>query len=589
VKSMTFVWPWTFLAFLPVAAAALLALFRPRRNLVVVGALALWQEAVETAASASRRKSRWINASWVLLLAGAVAAVFAASRPVHYSSPPVRQVAVALHPAAELGRGGNERMCQAADRLLGRLDASDRVQLLLPDILGGAGPWTSVAKARRRAAGLMRLPVPGAGLRVGRADSEAQHVYHLTAGGEAIPVGPGVSRIVIPANLPTLTIDAVAAKDVGGGKIQVFVALRNQSDRPAGGNLAIRAVPDNPAGDALKAVHVSDAIGPRQRRVVVMPVDAAAAAENALKVTIRPDDGPAAVAFLARRETVRRTVAIVGRDDPYLRRFVKVDPTLRLIAEPALADVVIANGSAAPAGKPALVIAPPSPPAPWRLARDELTSLMLADADPAPDDEIMKGVDLAGAAVRRVAPWVRGELPGGKVLIGYKRMALAVRSADDAAAASPRRVYVAFDLSEENCTLVRTESYVVFLANVMRYLSPGLRGEAKYEYLTPLEAGMNPAWVLLASDEESPYDPGALNSAGLTAPGVFRDAAGKYHAVSLVALRSSRADSGAIQTAESAPLPDPQPLARGTELWSILLAVAAALWLAGWTLRTLRD
>ena len=576
---MTFVWPWTFLALAPVAAAALLALFRPRRNLVVVASLSLWEEAISSTAASARRKSRRTNLAWFLLLAGAIAAVVAGSRPVYHSSGPVRSVAIVLHPSAELGRDGTVEMRLAGERLLERLDSPDRVQLLLSEILAADPQWMSPAQVRRALAGSSHLPVSAAELRPGHAASDARHVYHLAVSSLDITTGPVVSRIDIAAHLPVVTIDAVGAERIAPDKLQVFAALRNQTDQAA----AARVTVTDALGSANNTGVLNVTIPPKSRRSLIATIPPA----ETLSVIARSGDGPVAAAYLARVKAATRGVSIIGRDDPYLRRLIEVDPALRLVHDPAAAEIVIANGVFPPPGKAALVIAPPAAPPPWRSAGEDVTSVMLADADVTGDDPIMRGVDLRAAAIRSVRPWVRGDVPGAGVLIGYKGAVLAVRTADDARAAAPRRVYVAFDLSENNCTLVRTEAYVVFLANVMRYLAPGAPGAERYEYRTPLQAGANPAWKPIVRDET--FDPAVLKSAGLTAPGIFRDAGGQLHAVSLVGLRSSPVSTPPDQAVAALPLPEAQPLTQGAELWSILLASAGALWLAGWSAAALRD
>jgi len=426
---------------------------------------------------------------------------------------------------------------------------------------------------------LSHLPVSAADLRGGHPSADSRHVYHLSASSLDITTGPTVSRIDIPTHLPIVTIDAVGAEKIAGGKLQVFAALRNQTGQPAMASMRV----SDALGGRADAGELNVTIPPNSRRSLIATVPRA----EALSVTVHCGDSPVAEAYLVRSESPVRTVAVIGRDDPYLRRMIKVDPTLRLVAERAAAEIVIANGVSPPPGKAALVIAPPAPPAPWQFADREIASVMLADADVTGDDPIMRGVDLSAAAIRSVRPWVRGEAPGGGVLVGYKGAVLAVRTADDADAAAPRRVYVAFDLSENNCTLVRTDAYVVFLANVMRYLAPGESTGERYEYRTPLQTGANPAWKPIVRDET--FDPTAMEAAGLTAPGIFRDAGGKLHAVSLVALRSAPVAISLDRAVATAALPEAQPLTQGTELWSILLAAAGALWLAGWSAAAIRD
>jgi hypothetical protein len=576
---MTFVWPWTFLVLVPVAVVALLALFRPRRNLVIVSSFSLWQEAIGSASSTSRRKSRQWDIVWLLLLLGAIAVVASGSRPVHHSSSPVRSIAIVLHPSAELARDGMLEMRLAGQRLLDRLDSGDRVQVLLPEILGGTAAWMSPAEARGVLDGLSHLPVSTAELRAGHPSGLARRVYHLAPSSCEITTGPSITRIDIPTGLPSVTIDAMGAERIAADKLQVFLALRNDGEHSAGARVRLSDAMNTASRAAVRDV----TIPPKSRHSIIVTIPPL----DALSLTVRSGDAQVAMAYLMRKKTPSRSVVIIGRDDPYLRRMIKVDPTLRIVTDRAAADIVIANGVSPPPGKPALVIASPQGPPGWTSAATELTSVMLADADITADDPIMRGVDFSSTAIRRVRPWVRGDLGGGGGLVAYKGGFLVLRTADDAITATPRRVYVAFDLSENNCTLVRSDAYVVFLANVMRYLYPGAPGAEKYEYRTPLQTGVNPEWKPIVRDET--FTAAALETAGLTAPGIFRDAAGKLHAVSLLALRRAQAKIPPARAVAEAPLPEPQPLGQGRQLWSILLAIGGVSWLLAWFLAAVRD
>ena len=573
---MTFLWPWTFLGLMPVAAVAAWVLFRPRRQVAVVGTLALWRRALDALDTASRRRTRRVTAAWVALLAGAVAAVLAGARPEYHATAPARRVAVVVYPSAGLGERGPAEMRQAIAGLLGRLGANDRVQLVLPTVAGGAGKWSTVARARSRLAGLKLLPVAADDLRMPQASPEARHVYQFAVPAVAVPAGPRSGRIEIPTDLPPVTIDAVGAEPLSDGRTQLFVAVRNHTDVSWTVGLIVR---DPTRRTPLGSLTPDYKLGPQDRRGVVLVLEAA----SGISVTVAAKGADrAAEAFLVRRDRRVRRVALIGRDDPYLRRLMKVNPMLVMTEDVKDADVVIANGVAPPSGKPTLAINPPRPPGGWRAAAAERESVLLADADVARDDEVMRGVDLTGTAVRRVRPWVRGDVPAGKLLVGHKGGALVVRDEPGAAGEAIRWVYVAFDIHEDNCTLVRTDAYVVFLANVMRYLAPGGKADVTYEYLTPLQAGHNPRWRPVRSD-------GAEWAAvkTLTPPGLYQDPTGTYHAVSLVGLRSGRAKVPPSEAAADLPLPEPTPLKAGMILWPVFLAAAVVLWLIGWTLRTL--
>ena len=558
------------------AAVAAWMLFRPRRRVAVVGTLALWQRALDALDTADRRRPRRVTAAWVVLLAGAVAAVLAGAAPEYHATAPARRVAVAVYPSAELGKGGLEEMRKAVAGLLDRLGPNGRVQFVLPMIAGGAGQWGAVGEARSRLAGLKLLPVGVGGLRLPQALPEAQHVYRFAVPAMEAAAGPRSGGIEIPTDLPPVTIDAVGAEALSDGRTQLFVALRNHTDVSRTVGLIVR---DPTRGTRLGPLAVDCKLGPQDRRGVVLVLEGASGISVAVAAK---GAGRAPEAFLVRRRRGIRRVALIGRDDPYLRRFVKVNRTLLPAEGVEDADVVIANGAAPPSGKPALVINPPRPPGGWRAAAAERESVLLADADIARDDEVMRGVDLTGTAVRRVRPWVRGDFPAGKLLVGHKGGALVVRDEPGAAGEAIRRVYVAFDIHEDNCTLVRTDAYVVFLANVMRYLAPGTKADVTYEYLTPPQAGHNPGWRRLRSDgaEWAPVKT-------LTPPGLYRDPTGTYHAVSLVGLRSRRAKAAPAEAVANLPLPEPTPLKAGIILWPVFLAAAVVLWLIGWTLRTL--
>ncbi|MCP4375026.1 MAG: hypothetical protein GY794_02425 [bacterium] len=576
---MTFVWPWTFLALVPVAVVALLALFRPRRNLVIVSSFSLWQEAISSATSTSQRKSRRWDIIWLLLLLGAIAVVLAGSRPVHHSASPVRSVAIVLHPSAELGRDGMREMHLAGQRLLERFDSGDRVQMLLPEILAGPAAWMSPAEARGMLEGLSHLPVSTTELRDGHPTGRPQHVYHLAPSSCKIATGVSITRIDIPTSLPAVTIDALGAERIATDKLQVFVALRNNSEHSADAKVRLTDAMNTASQAAVRNVTLP-AKGRQSITLTIPPVDA-------MGLTVGSGEQQVARAYLLREKTPSRSVAIIGRDDPYLRRMIKVDPTLRIVTDRAIADIIIANGVSPPPGKTALVIASPQAPPGWTSTAGELTSVMLADSDITADDPIMRGVDFSSTAIRRVRPWVRGDLGGGGGVVGYKGNFLVVRSADNAISTTPRRVYLAFDLSENNCTLVRSDAYVVFLANVMRFLSPGASVAEKYEYRTPLQTGVNPEWTPIIHDET--FTTSVLKAAGLTAPGIFRDAAGKLHAVSLTALRQAPAETPPAKCVAEAPLPEAQPMRQGTPLWPVLLAMGGVIWLLAWFMAAVRD
>jgi hypothetical protein len=90
---MTLLNPLALAALAAVAAAAVAALLGARRRVIQVSSLRLWQRAIDSAPAGKLRRGA-IPASWWLLLAGALAAVGAMSRPVWRGQAPRGQAAV---------------------------------------------------------------------------------------------------------------------------------------------------------------------------------------------------------------------------------------------------------------------------------------------------------------------------------------------------------------------------------------------------------------------------------------------------------------------------------------------------------------
>jgi len=569
---MGFLWPGSLFSLALVGAVAAWALFRPSRRLAVVGSLELWAEALAALGRSARTRSRRITASWVLLLAGAVAAGLGLARPVVHTESPARRLAISVCPSAELGRSG-ETLRQAVGGLLDRLDAGDRVRILRPAVLGGPTDWLTVAAARRVMGQVPVLPAPAEDVTVPRADDVGGLIAHFVPAGHAGTGGGRVAYVELPSRLPPSRIESLGAADVGGGTAQLFVSIRN--DGPAVWNGPVRvAAPADALAEGNWPEIASQAVSVPAG--VVRPFVLTVRAAGAFRVAL--GEGDEAAGFLARRDARRRKVALTGRDEPLLRRFLKADEALEWVASPAEADVVLANRAGAPAGKPALVIDPPTNPSGWGRGA-EVSAVVLRDANVAADHPVLRGVDLASAAVRRLRPWVATGPTRQRVLIARQNGALALARDADALGAS-RRVYVAFELNADNTNLGISEAFVVFLANAVRWLAPAGGAEVAYESLSAAQAIGAGRWQRLAG-----RTPEGLADAPLPWPGVFRDEAGDLRAVSLVGLAAGRSRQSPEAAVSAVPLPAPEAFARAVELWPVLAAAAAALWLAGWWAR----
>ncbi|MCE5277077.1 MAG: BatA domain-containing protein [Planctomycetaceae bacterium] len=568
---MTFLWPVSLVALVAVAAAAVWALLRPARRQIVAPTLTLWQEAARSINRGARARRR-VGAAWVLLLIGAAAAVLAMARPVYQDQTPARHVAMAVVPTAELGgAAAMDSLRRAAAAVLDRLDEHDRVQVVLPEVLGGASAWMDRAQARALIDRTPLLAVRADQVQLPAADDAAQHVYRLGAASAAPDAaGPQTTIIRIPAHLPPVTIDAVAAEPLAGKTAQVFVALRNQTAAPQ----TVRLDISDAQGNSVPGVSRTLAPSARQGVIIVCPQwEGVRAVVSAAAGPLR---GPGASAYLARRSRARVRVAIVGDDSPLIRRYVSVDESLEPVADAAQADIVIANRLAPPPGKPALVIEPPQPPPLWRPG-GAVENIALDKGSWAAGEAVMAGVSLAAVAVRRAAPWRSDtDAAGAVALASYNNSALIVRN-EPQDPAQPRRVYVAFALEPTNTNFGATPAFVVFMANATRWLGGGGQGPGSYACLSGIDVP-HARWKALAG--------GGGEQGPLLWPGFYRDEAGALQALCLLGLDASAEAAGdPVAAARAAPLPEPVASQQRRELWPPAAVAALVCWLAGWFVR----
>ena len=569
-------------ALAPVAAAACWALWRPAKRTTTVPALSLWREALASLARDRQHRTRRVRAAWLCLLCGAVAVAAAMAQPKVQTTRQRRHVVVAVYPSAELAGDDGEMLHKAAGLLLARLSPTDRVQLVLPDVLGGRSEWLSPAQAGRRIDELPILPARADELSVDIPLADEGPTIVLAPAGLGISGGGNVSLIELPTSLPAVTVDQVAAAALPDGGVQVFVALRNHTARPA--DVTVRA-------EVLDAELRRLADG--AQTVTVPPGEWAAATQTlaaggeviVVALTGPADEAPMDFAYLVRRPATIRRVAMIGADDPMVRRYIASDDSLELVAEAADADIVIANGLAAPGGKAALVFGA----AAVRPFRDDVTMLQhaqLGDADIAEDHPVMAGVDLTGTAVRELPVWQgAGSSLWAKVLAGIDGGAfIVVDEANRPGQTLGRGVYVLPDIASANTNWTMMKSFVAFMANAMRWLAPGDDAAGIYACRAPIDAGRPVDWrPVNVAGRSRGRDTGPLLPAG-----VYVDSAGTLHAVSLVALRWGQPDVPVERAVGLAALGEASGQRVGLEIWPILAGLGAALWLVGWTLRVVR-
>jgi len=617
---MMFIWPLSLVGLIAAAAVAAWALIRPGRQEAIVGSLAVWQKALASLDRSAKRSSRRISAAWLMLLGGAVAGILGLARPVFQTAGEARDVAVSLAVSAELGPRGLADMTAAATRLLGRLGARDRVRLELPAELGGASGPLSPADAGRRIAGLPLPAAAAADLSMPADARDVQHVYRFVPACLAAPLdgpraaGPHTTVIAIGEHLADLTIDAIGAVALPpvaagpgagrpgaagpGGQVELYVAVRNHTSSPLGARVLVESLGPYLAG--WRSAGQAETLVPAGGRGGLVARAEAGEALRAVLTTLQ--DTVLDIAQVARVDVARRKVAIIGRDEPLLRRFIRADRALELVGLAGEADFVFANLAEPPPDKPALVIDPPGDVPSWQRGRLR-RAVTLADANVAANDPLLAGVNLSAVAVRLVRPWTHlGDSSSLRPLVsidgGAVILASRWRAGGGAGRDAPARIYVAFELSGDNTNLGVSEALVVLLANAAGLLAPPGSTAAAYEYVSPIQAPRVAGWKPISPPADMPPEQAKAYAAGpLPAPGVYLDQAGRVRAVSLVGLgaapppaagpkpRNAPTPPDPLQAVTSAPLPPPRVVGAQIELWPLLAAAALALWLAGWAMR----
>ena len=579
---MIFLYPWALVGLIPILSAAIWALARPMRQVVLVSSLRLWKETIESLGSAAR-KARRITIGWVCLLIGALCTIVAVSRPVYYSHRPARTIAIAIYPSAELASDKSILEKAIAD-FLDRLSPADRVKIILPTVLtfeeDNGKSFLTPQQVKRKLAHISLLPIPAEKITLPEVPYEdIQHIYRFVPACLSLPEGGNVSVIALPALPSPVSIDAFTVsvyRSAGGVKSagEIFLAIRNHTAGTKTGKILIT--------DAdKKKVELSYKLAPHQRSVHVYPLTSMS---KYYTVRLLPAGGFGTAAFAVQQSRRVISVASIGKVEPLLLRFIRINPALKLIDNPDDAEVLIVVEEDMPLeqpDKPALIIAAPSAPPGWQKG-DELRNIVLRDAAVLSDSPVMKYVDFSSVAIRDVRGWRPSGISTGKPLLTYKKDALIVATMmhrSTGTGARSKRVYVAFDISVENTNFPMTDAFVIFLANVFEYLTPQAKGHPYYESATPLQAGIRRDWKPIVSIRSPNV------STLLPLPGIYQDPAGQLHAVSLTGLKSARPDTPPAEQVKSLQLPPPEPVGKTIELWKYLALSALLFWLIGWYTR----
>lgn len=568
---MTFLNPWLLLALLPVAAVAALSLLRPRRAEVIVPTLQWWLAALEASGGAARTRTARLRLAWLVLLAGAAAGALALARPAGLRHASVRWVCLELLPAIETGGyGGYPSTLQpAVEQLLDRLDQADCVQVVLPEILGGARPWTSRDEAKRIVRQVEPLPVLASELaRPALADGRAQLTCVLAPASAAIPPGPWRVAIALPSSVPPLTVQQFGAEIIDDETVAVFLAVRNNTDE------RFDAAVDAASGSAEPTRLMSKPLPPRQTMAATVNVPRSRA------VSFTGRAGGREVLLCGMVERPARPIRVILRGEPsgVLKRYLAADAAVAVVDEPGSADLEICCGAGPSGDLPCLLIDPPRPAVGWQLA-PVVENVLLGMDDLAGDDPLLEGVAAGTMAIRRARPWSPGDRAGGVVAAGRAGAAVIWRSAVDR---QPRQVALNFALTAENTNISDAPAWVVLLANAVRWLIATPPTPARYEWAVPVEAIGWRDWTLVSAWPTASDVPA---DGPLPWPGIYRDRQGDSHVVNPpLGIRSAEPAVPPAEAIAAISLPAPAPAETAWEAWPVLAVLAGLCWIVGWAM-----
>ncbi|MFP4355848.1 MAG: hypothetical protein ACLFUJ_12055 [Phycisphaerae bacterium] len=556
------------LLLVPVAIVAAVALARPARLPLRVGSLRLWQEAARRVGSRGRKSERRISASWVLLLLGSVLAVLSLAGANWQRPGTVRRIVLEIGLSAELGPDP-ESLRRATGLLLSRLQPQDLVRIGLPLQAAGKGPdeWLSPDQARQFIDDLGGIPVPARAIRFRRDRIDGpQTVRFIPAGAEMDSSINAAETVWLPGQAGAVRIEQFAAESVGEDQLAVFVGLVNSSDRQVGVSLRL-----SDATGAVLADSPQIPLEPQSSGHWIARVSSS----EALVAQVLGSEGLGTWSYLVRRRIRPRKVALSGRFDQGIRRFVRSHPGLELVEQSEQADLEISIGRGPVAGIPQLIFDPPGEANPrlWRRRQGLLGPLQSGSLSMPADHPVTQGVWLEGTAIRSTFVWEPMAGAGGSALFSLPEGAAAVLDSRQ----GQRRIWFGFDPSWANATLSSSPGWIALLTNAVDWLAPGPQQKVVYTATASRAA--------LPGDDWQAVGGRGLNQGGWAWPGLYRDGQGQLHAVNVSEL-SWTGQTEALEQQVGRVRLQPASAKGGEEsLWPAFLIGAVLFWFVGWWLR----
>ncbi len=556
------------LGVLPIAAVAAISLRRPQRKRVVAASVSLWQKVLGEHRAAGKRTRRSPSLSWWCLLAGALCAVLAAAGPELERSPARRQVTIRIYPSAEVTE---ETFVEATNAILDKLDPADRVRLIRPvPINEGAGEWQSPAQARQSVLSIPQLPATATSLVFPPRDPVDGAELWLAPGGTVTPADDVITLVELSPSLPPVTIERLSATPTDDGW-RVDVLFRNHTDE----DQSVAFMPSVADADGLANFDPTSFVLLGQPYGATVPANGLGAGTFA---TSKPFVAVALLGEFIEVESVAYIICdagqpvcayVEGDNMTMVHRYIAADPaaTTGSLESGELMIFTDAGGHAALRWVPKMTFDDHS----GELGYENVT---LAEAVINSTHPAMAGVDLSGVAVKELKVF-NLIYSGSEVLASYdgKPIIMDVSGTD-----RPPRIVTSFDISPENTNWTLDESFVVFMANSVRYLVP--RNYAQAGYVAPLAA---PGW-----EQWTPLTRGQGYRGGLylwPTEGFWQDQWGRIHAISLVGLNASEPNASAKAIIEQWSPPGATQAQEVFAFWPILVLAAGGLWLLGWALR----
>lgn len=586
---MEFISPIWMVGCFAVVIAGLWAIFSPARQRAIVPSLSLWEQAVDTINTRSTSRLRKINLPWALFFMGAILSCIALGKPEISAKKNAERVTVfAIASAENCTQSGIGQLRESTRKLLAKFTSDAKVRLIFSSDPPAEPGWLSKKDALAKLENLRAVPVKLRDINWLTVPANAQNIFVISAGQKLI--ANNQQQIFLTPNLPAVTFRQASIEKLENGQLAVYTDLRNNTGNPISLSISYHAlvnVRNRITQKIAQTKQINLKPGQHFEHIQKLP------ALEAQAVSIRADfRNPAvsstektfATANFVLQKTREIRIALIGKDLPFLRRYINSDQRLTLVARPEAADILLVSGAYVPgkfALKPKLLIATKQAGPGW--VTSQTFSNIPGDKIRLADDIITRNLNLDAIAFRKIVSATQGDFPTGKSVAFYENESIISRSTPESLAYDNRRwVYLGFDLSSASTNLPISPQFVVLMMNCIDYLSQSSKRPVveSWRAQSPVfyEAGLERFAdnILLKRDAgEQTFD----------YPGIYitrADPLGCFAVNQFFAKQGAAKSANVATQFDALKLPSPVTTRESFSLVNILVLLALASWITGW-------